>query len=86
MIIEWAYSYTEFENTEPMAKICHEILQIVQMPKDVRDELIGIRPQQVGKFIQGSTDALQDYNTNIEMPESFKLWVSDVYYDDIIYA
>lgn len=81
LIIEWAYSYTEFENTEPMAKICHEILQIVQMPKDIRDELIGIRPQQVGKFIQGSTDALQDYNTDIEMPESFKLWVSDVYYD-----
>ena len=81
LIIEWAYSYTEFNNEEQMAKICHEILQIVQMPLDVRNELMGIRPQQVGKFIQGSTDALQDYNTDTEMPESFKLWISEAYYD-----
>jgi len=81
LIIEWAYSYTEFQNTEPMAELCHNILQIVQMPKSVRDELIAIRPGQVGRYLLGDGSALQEYDIDAEMPESFKSWISEVYYD-----
>ena len=80
LIIEWAYSYTEFENTEPMAELCHNILRIVQMPKDVRDDLIAIRPQQVGRFILGDASALDEYAEDIEAPASFAEWISDIYY------
>ena len=81
LIIEWAYSYTEFQNTEPMAELCHNILQILQMPKSVRDDLIAIRPQPVARYLLADTDALQEYDSDAEMPESFKLWISEVYYD-----
>ena len=80
LIIEWAYSYTEFQNTEPMAELCHNILQIVQMPKNVRDDLISIRPQQVGRFILGDASALDEYAEDIEAPASFAEWISDIYY------
>jgi hypothetical protein len=80
LIIEWAYSYTQFQNTEPMAELCHNILQIVQMPKNVRDDLIGIRPQQVGRFIIGDANALQEYAEDAEPPQSFTEWISDIYY------
>jgi hypothetical protein len=81
LIIEWAYSYIEFQNTEPMAELCHNILQILQMPKSVRDDLIAIRPQPVARYLLADTDALQEYDSDAEMPESFKLWISDAYYD-----
>lgn len=80
LIIEWAYGYTEFENTEPMAELCHNILRIVQMPKNVRDDLIAIRPQQVGRFILGDASALDEYVEDTESPSSFAEWISDIYY------
>ena len=80
LIIEWAYSYTEFQNTEPMAELCHNILRIVQMPKNVRDDLIAIRPQQVGRFILGDASALDEYAEDTESPSSFAEWISDIYY------
>lgn len=80
LIIEWAYSYTEFQNTEPMAELCHNILRIVQMPKNVRDDLIAIRPQQVGRFILGDASALDEYAQDTESPSSFTEWISDIYY------
>lgn len=81
LIIEWAYSYTHLENAEPMAEISHRILQILQMPKDVRDDLLAIRPQPVARYLLGDSDALIEYDADVEMPESFKLWISDAYYD-----
>jgi len=80
LIIEWAYSYTEFNNTEPMAKLSHNILQALQMPKAVRDDIMAIRPQPVARFISGDSNALEEYDTDTPMPESFKLWISDMYY------
>jgi len=80
LIIEWAYSYTEFNNNEPMAETCDKVLRVLQMPKHVRDSLMQIRPQQVGKFILNQEDALIEYEDSIECPEAFSKWINKIYY------
>jgi hypothetical protein len=62
-----------------MAVLCHDILRAVQMPIDVRNDLIALRPQPVGRFLSGDTDALIEYQDSEQMPESFRLWISDLY-------
>ena len=79
LIIEWAYSYTHLSNIEPMAETCDKILKVLQMPKDVRDELLHIRPQQVGKFILGQNNALEEYDEYIECPIKFSKWINKMY-------
>lgn len=80
LIVEWAWSYTELGNEEPMAKLCHDILRVVQMPLEVRNDLLNLKPQPVARFILGDTDALLERDDPDPMPESFRLWISDVYY------
>lgn len=79
LIIEWAYSYTHLSNMEPMAEICDKVLRVLQMPIDVRNELLEIRPQQVGKFILGQTNALEEYEDYIESPPKFSKWINRMY-------
>lgn len=79
LIIEWAYSYTHLSNTEPMAETCDRILKVLQMPRDVRNELLEIRPQQVGKFLLGQTNALEEYDEHIECPSKFSKWINKMY-------
>lgn len=80
LIVEWAWSYTELGNTEPMAALCHDILRVLQMPLNVREDLLSLKPQPVARFILGDTDALVERDDPDQMPESFRLWISDVYY------
>lgn len=80
LIVEWAWSYTELGNEEPMAKLCHDILRVVQMPLEVRNDLLNLKPQPVARFILGDTDALLERDDPDPMPESFRLWISDIYY------
>lgn len=81
LIIEWAWCYTDLGNTEPMARLCHDILRIVQMPQDVRNELLGLRPQPISRYIFGDYNALEEYEYDILIPEKFKEWISDIYYN-----
>lgn len=68
LIIEWAYCHTEFGNDEIAATTCHDILRLVQMPLEVRNELLEkIEGQAVERYIRGldpfkctSFDVLED--------------------------
>lgn len=54
LIIEWAYAHTEFGNNELAAVGCHKILRVLQMPLEVRNELLNeIEPQAVESYIRG---------------------------------
>lgn len=54
LIIEWAYCHTNFGNNELAAATCHNILREVQMPLDVRNELLNqVEPQSVERYIRG---------------------------------
>lgn len=82
LIIEWAYVYNEFENTEPAAKLCHDILRAVQMPIDVRAELLNeVPPQVVERYIRGDFNVFIEDEYDPPMPVKFKKWISDVYLD-----
>lgn len=80
LIIEWAWSYTELRNNEPMAKLCHEVLRVVQMPLDVRQELLDLRPQYVARYVSNDVNALSGYPEDVECPPLFSTWISDMYY------
>lgn len=80
LIIEWAYAHTELGNEELTAITCHNILRAVQMPKDVRDGLITMQAQQVGKFLEGSASALVEDDEDPESPAGFDRWVNTLYY------
>ena len=78
LIIEWALAHTEFGNDEPAAVTCHKVLQELQMPIEVRTELLEqVEPQAVERYIRGefpfkgtSFDVLEDP----PMPPLFEAW------------
>jgi hypothetical protein len=80
LVVEWAWSYTELGNTEPMALLCHDILRELQMPIEVRNDLLNLKPQPVARFILGDQEALIERDDPDPMPETFRLWISDIYY------
>lgn len=54
LIIEWAFAHTDLGNNEPAAIGCHNILRQVQMPLEVRNELLTqIEPQAVECYLRG---------------------------------
>jgi len=80
MIIEWAWAHTELGNNEPMAITCHNVLRALQMPLNVRNDLLSIvPPQPVAKYLLGDRTALVKATTSPECPESFRYWLMDVY-------
>jgi len=80
MIIEWAWSHTELGNSEPMAVTCHSVLRALQMPLNVRNDLLNIvPPQPVAKYVMGDSTALVKAAVSPECPESFRYWLMDVY-------
>jgi len=78
LIIEWALAHTEFGNNEPAAVTCHKVLQELQMPSEVRNELLTlVEPQAVERYLRGldpfrstSFDVLEDP----PMPPLFQSW------------
>ena len=80
MIIEWAWAYTELGNNEPMAAVSHDVLRALQMPLNVRNDLLEmVPPQAVAKYIMGDSTALVRDLESPECPESFKYWLMSVY-------
>ena len=80
MIIEWAWAYTELGNDEPMAAVSHDVLRALQMPLNVRNDLLEmVPPQAVAKYIMGDNTALVRDLESPECPESFKYWLMSVY-------
>lgn len=54
LLLEWDYVFTEFGNTEPAAARSHELLVQLNMPVDVRNELLTQVPDQaVALYIKG---------------------------------
>lgn len=54
LIIEWAFAHTDLGNNEPAAVGCHNLLRVLQMPLDVRNEILEqIEPQAVERYLRG---------------------------------
>jgi hypothetical protein len=81
LIIEWALAHTEFGNNEPAAVTCHKVLQELQMPIEVREELLEqVEPQAVERYLKGeypfkgtSFEVLEDP----PMPPLFEAWYQE---------
>jgi len=79
LIIEWAWAHTDLGNKEAVSKVCHDLLRAVQMPIEVRNELLTeVEPQAVERYIRGLDPF---YATDISiisdppMPPLFEAWV-----------
>lgn len=80
MIIEWAWAHTELGNDEPIAVTCHDLLRALQMPLNVRNDLLEtVPPQPVAKYVMNDSTALVRDLESPECPESFKYWLMSVY-------
>lgn len=80
MIIEWAFSYTDLNNSEPMAELAHNFLRCVQMPLNVRNELINsVESQVVGLYLTDDDIYKPFYRTEkTEMPTLFSDWYQNI--------
>ena len=80
MIIEWAWAHTELDNDEPIAVTCHDLLRALQMPLNVRNDLLEtVPPQPVAKYVMNDSTALVRDLESPECPESFKYWLMSTY-------
>lgn len=80
LIIEWAWAHTTLGNNEPAAISCHNVLRSVQMPIEVRNELMEHVPaQSVERYIRG-LDPFVSTNYDIyedqPMPPLFAAWIN----------
>lgn len=81
LIIEWAYAHTNLGNNELIAKTCHNLLRLVQMPLAVRNELLSqVPPQAVERYIRGeypfaATDLIF---SDPKMPPLFEKWFNQL--------
>lgn len=82
LLIEWDYAHTEFGNNEMVAIYSHNFIEYLQMPDDVRQDLINdVPPQAVELYIRGeypfqatSFDIINDP----PCPESFDIWYQSI--------
>jgi len=79
LIIEWAWAHTDLGNKEAASKVCHDLLRAVQMPIEVRNELLTqVEPQAVERYIRG-LDPFYATDTSIisdpPMPPLFSAWI-----------
>lgn len=81
LIIEWAYAHTHFENNEHASIISHNALRVLQMPLDVRNELLEfVPPQAVELFVRGEYPfTASEIMENPPMPPLFSNWINSVY-------
>lgn len=81
LIIEWAFAHTDLGNNEPAAVGCHNILRQVQMPLEVRNELLTqIEPQAVECYLRGEFPFKNTAFETLHDPPSpplFTAWYSE---------
>ena len=57
-IVEWDWAFTELGSTEQVAKTCHGIMSVINMPSSIKDFIVNTVPcEKLGRFLQGHPDA-----------------------------
>lgn len=80
LIIEWAWSHRQLNNNEPLAVHCDHVLRVLQMPIEVRNELLDLIPDQpVAKYIKGEINALNMIEEDPICPPMFEEWIMELY-------
>lgn len=80
LLIEWGFTYTHFGNREMAATYAHNMLRLLQMPLDVRNDLLNtVPPQCIERYILGLYPfAAQDELDDPPAPESFLTWYAQM--------
>lgn len=77
LLLEWDYCYTEFDNREPAAQRSHDALEFLEMPDEVRQELLlSVPDQAVARFIYGVEPFLAP--TSVVCPPLFAEWYESI--------
>lgn len=80
LIIEWAWCYRNLNAIEPMAVYCDSLLRHLQMPLNVRNDIISTVPDQaVSRYLSGDQDSLTIMDSDPDCPESFYYWIMEQY-------
>lgn len=82
LILEWDFAYKEFGNREIIAQRCHDLVEQLNVPLDVRDDLIAEVPAQAVELYIRGLDPFQatsfDIITDPPAPESFEVWYATI--------
>lgn len=80
LIIEWAFAYTDLNNREPMAELAHNFLRVLQMPAEVRNDLLNNVPGQVVALFLNNDDIYTPFyrTESVEAPSSFISWIAQI--------
>jgi hypothetical protein len=80
LLIEWAFAHTDFGNDEPMAILAHNFLRAVQMPIEVRSELINQVPSQVVELFLQNHDIYDPFYRidSVDTPPLFSEWFKEL--------
>lgn len=76
-IIEWKYAHEHLGNNEEVAVTATEVMNVLDMPQSIQDWILSEMPnEQVNRYLEGRTDALQRTNEPIpDLTEEFREWL-----------
>lgn len=76
-IIEWDEVYLWLENREAVAVVCHEVLEQLAMPTEIREWLLAeVPPQKIERFLLGDPHARTRLPGTPDMSDEFDDWVT----------
>jgi hypothetical protein len=78
LLLEWDFAYTELGNRERIAEVSHGMVEVLQIPENIKEWLLSEVPEEkVSKFLTGSTNA-QDRADISQIPplsDEFSEWL-----------
>jgi len=78
-LIEWKYAHEHLGNNEEIAITATQMCDILDIPLTIQEWILSDVPnEQVNRFLEGRTDALQRTDDPIpDLTEEFKQWLLD---------
>jgi hypothetical protein len=79
-LLEWKYAHEHLGNNEEIAVTATQMCDILNIPLTIQEWILSEVPnEQVNRFLEGRTDALQraDTSTIPDLTEEFKEWLLD---------
>ena len=80
LLLEWDFAYTELGNRERIAEVSHGIVQILDIPENIKTWILSEVPgEKVSRFLAGLPDAQEraDSSTIPPLTDEFSEWLHD---------
>lgn len=78
LLLEWDFAYTELGNREITAEVSHGIVEVLEIPENIKEWLISqVPPEKVGRFLEGNTNARLRSDASLipDLDDEFSKWL-----------